>query len=62
MGDVLVEKLDHAGIRRQFSGNKIKQRRLAGSVGTDDEASLARFDVQIDVGGHVQSAERFAEA
>src|SRR5262245_63882470 len=62
MRDVLAEQLDRSGIGREFSGNQIEQSCLARPVGADDQPPLPGLDVQIDIGRHVQAAERLAKS
>src|SRR5262249_44455342 len=44
-----------------LAGDQIEQRRLAGAVRADDQATLAGRDRKIDVGGDAQAAELLAE-
>src|SRR5215510_13815088 len=60
-GDVPVEQPDRAGIGCDLAGDQVEQRGLAGPVGADDQAALARLDRQVDIGGDAQSAEVLAE-
>src|SRR5215472_11881222 len=62
MRDVLAEQLDQSGIGSQLSGNKVEQRCLARPVGANDQPALSGRDVQIDIGRHVQTAERLAKS
>src|SRR2546425_783562 len=45
--DVVVEERDAAGARRQHAGDEVEQRRLAGAVGADERAALARADGEL---------------
>src|SRR5262245_44531757 len=60
-GDVLVEQMDRAGVRRDLAGDLVEQGGLAGAVWADDQTPLTRRDDEIDVGGDAQPAERLAE-
>src|SRR5215467_11439534 len=60
--DVLSEQQNRAGIRCEFSGYQVKQRGLARTVGTDDEAALTGLDRKVDAFGDAKAAERFRQA
>ena len=49
--DVVAEQLDRAAVGREFAGDQVEQRGLAGAVRADDQPPLARRDVEIDVAG-----------
>src|SRR5258706_16339778 len=59
--DVPAQQVNRAAVRRELPGDEVEQRGLAGAVRADDEPPLARLDVEIDVGGDAQAAERLAE-
>src|SRR3569832_2112562 len=61
-GDIAAEQVDRAGIGREIAGDEVELRRLAGAVGTDDEPPRAGLDIEIDVAGDVEAAERLAQA
>ena len=48
-------------VGRDLAGDEIEQRGLAGAVGADDQAPLARLDREVDIGGDAQAAERLAQ-
>ena len=50
------------GSRRQFAGQHLEERALAGAVGADDAAQLALLHCEIDVAIGDEPAERLAEA
>src|SRR5690242_7266149 len=58
---LLVEKRHRAGVGFEFAGDEIEQRRLAGAVGADDQAPLARRNDEIEAAGDAQTAEGFLE-
>ena len=49
-------------IGRIDAGHEIDQRGLAGTVGTDQAADLARVDAQVTLVGGLQGAEALAQA
>src|SRR5262249_30847244 len=59
---VAAEERDRSGIGPELAGDEVEERRLAGAVRPDDEASLARLDDEVDGVGDAQAAERFGEA
>src|SRR6476659_8897908 len=59
--DVLPEQLDGARVGCDLAGDQVEQRGLAGAVRPDDQPPFARRDVEIDVAGDVQSAERLTQ-
>ena len=48
-------------VGRDLAGDEIEQSGFAGAVRTDDQPALAGGNVEIDIGGDAQSAERLAE-
>jgi hypothetical protein len=60
LGDVLPEQMDRTFVGTDLASDQVEQRGFAGPVGADDQPALARLDIEIDVGGDVQAAERFA--
>src|SRR6185437_5773970 len=58
-GDVFAEEPDAAAIRPELAGDEVEQRRLARAVGADDQAALARRDIEVHIGGDTQAAEGF---
>src|SRR5262249_60792831 len=60
--DVPSEQQNRAGIRCEFSGDQVKQRSLARTVGTDDEAALPGLDRKVDAFGDAKTAERLRQA
>ena len=50
-GDVAAGQADHAGMRRQLSGELADQRGLAGAVGADDGVQLTPGDLEREVVG-----------
>ncbi len=59
--ELAIEQRDRAAVGLELAGDEVEQRRLAGAVGADDEAALARLDGEIDGGGDAQAAEGFLE-
>src|SRR5665213_2450847 len=59
--ELLTEQRHRAAIGAQLAGDQVEQRRLAGAVGTDDEAALARRDGEIDAARDAEAAERLLE-
>ena len=55
--DVLALKTNMPFTWRHETGDQIKKRGLARSVGTDDRAHLARFNVEADLVDRGKSAE-----
>src|SRR5664280_1549100 len=62
LGNVLPEQMDRAFVGRDLAGDQIEQRGLAGAVGADDQPAFARLDIEIDIAGDAQAAERFTQA
>src|ERR1035437_6409198 len=62
LGDVMPEQMDRAAVGRDLAGDQVEQRGLAGAIGADDQPPLARLDIEIDVAGHLQTAECFAQS
>ena len=60
-GDVAPGELDDPRIRSDEPGNLIDQRGLAGAVRPDDGMQLARHDVERQVVGDDERAERLAQ-
>src|SRR5437868_9553825 len=60
-GDIAAEQRDRAAVGRDLAGDQIEQRGLTGAIGTDDQPPLARRDIEIDVRGHAQTAERLVQ-
>src|SRR5712692_1098240 len=60
--NVLSEQRDRPRVRREFSGDQIEQRGLAGAVGTDDETPLAGLDRKVDALGDAKAPERFRQS
>src|SRR6185437_1376618 len=60
--DFAPEEPDRPGLRPDLAGDEVEERRLAGAVRPDHQATLARLDPEIDVGGDAQSAEGLGEA
>ena len=58
MGDVLAEEPDGAGSRRKIAGDAVEQRGLAGAVGAEHGAPLARTHGQRHVGQRGERAEQ----
>src|SRR3974390_883912 len=54
--------MNRSTVGRDFASDQVEQRGLAGHVRADDQPPLARRDIEIDVIGDVQAAERLAEA
>ena len=59
--DVLAFVIDRAGIGMQHAGSNAYQRRLAGTVLTDDGMNLARHDEDIDTLERLHRAEALAQ-
>src|SRR5512137_1521047 len=47
--DILAVKQHTAGVRFERTGNQVDERRLAGSVGSDQRTTRAAFEYKIDV-------------
>ena len=56
-GDVLAEKFDPAGARRQELGEQVEDRGLAGAVRPDQRLDLAGIDVEVDAVDGDEAAE-----
>ena len=61
-GDVLAEEPDRARARQEISGDAVEQRRLAGAVGAEHRATLARPHRQRDIGQRRERAEQPRDA
>src|ERR1700679_830572 len=61
-GDILTEQLDPSGVRPHVAADLVEQRVLAGAVGADDQAPLARRDRERYLLGHLQAAECLVQA
>ena len=61
-GDVLAVENDRARRRPQHAGQAIEERALAGAVGADDGADLARGHGEVDVVERGQPAEADGQA
>ncbi len=48
-GDIAAVEADFAGVGRKPAGDQIEERRLAGTVRTDDAERLALRDREIDI-------------
>src|SRR3954468_5000759 len=59
--DFVTEELDRPRVARKIAGQQVEQRGLAGAVGADDEAPLARRDGERDIGDGRQAAEGFLQ-
>ena len=59
--DVAAEQGNRAAVGCDLAGNQVEERGLAGAVGTNNQAPLARFHDQFDIGGDAQAAERLAQ-
>ena len=55
-GDIAPVEHDLAGARRDFAGQHLEERRLAGAVGADDAAQFAAMDRKIDIAVGEQTA------
>ena len=51
-----------AGVGRDHPGDDVEQRRLAGTVGTDDADDLALLDVEIKIADRPHTAKVAGEA
>src|SRR4029079_2174839 len=60
-GNILAQQVNRARVRRELAGDQIEQGGLARAVRADDEPPFARLDLEIDIGGDTQAAERLAE-
>src|SRR5579862_145937 len=60
-GDIATCEANAAGVRGDFAGQLANQRGLAGAVWADQGMGLADADVESDVVGRYQRAERFAQ-
>src|SRR5436190_9880534 len=60
-GDVLAVDEDVAGTRRELSADLINQAGFAGAVRADDDVSLAGDNVEADIVGDDETAERAIE-
>ena len=61
-GDVLAEEAHGARGGREVAGDGVEQRGLAGAVGADQRAALARGDRERDVLDRLERAERAGDA
>src|SRR6266851_4175404 len=61
VGDVFSKQDDVSGIARQVAGDQVEERGLAGAVGADDQAPLARRHLERDIADGRQAAERFPQ-
>ena len=60
--DRLALEEDVALLGRVDAGHEVEERRLAGAVGPDHADDLVLVDVQVEVGDHLQPAERLRDA
>src|SRR5262249_53612646 len=60
-GDVAVEQRDRPTVGLELACDQVEERRLPRAVGPDDQAPLARLDLERHVGGDAEAAERLAE-
>ena len=60
-GYIVAEQSDAAGIGPQLAGDEVEECGLAGTVLTNDEATLTWGDSEVHRRGDAQTAERFVQ-